>query len=160
LPAIGINRLIGFVEALASPAYQGQAEPARIAHLPPLAVKDVLAVAEYLHILEFAELREGSIKLTAVGRLFGQSGAEERKRLFGEHLLRFVPFAAHIRHVLEERESQSAPRVRFQCELEDHLTAHDAEKTLQTIIRWGRYAEIFQYDAESHTFSIRQLPRS
>lgn len=135
MPAIGINRLIGFVEALASPPYQGQVELVRIAHLPSLAVKDVLAVAESLQILEFAELREGSIKLTAAGRLFGQSGAEERKRLFSEQLLRFVPFAAHIRHVLEERESHTAPWVRFQCELEDHLGTHDAEKTPQTIIR-------------------------
>jgi hypothetical protein len=55
---------------------------------------------------------------------------------------------------------QSAPRVRFQCELEDHLTTHDAEKTLQTIIRWGRYAELFQYDDESHTFRSRQFPGS
>jgi NitT/TauT family transport system ATP-binding protein len=159
LPSVGINRLIGFIETLASPPYQGQAELAKVAHLPSLAVKDVLAVAEALHILEFAELQEGSIKLTAAGRVLGQSGAEERKRLFGEHLLHFVPFAAHMRRVLEERESHAAPRVRFQCELEDHLSTDDAEKTLQTIIRWGRYAEIFDYDDESRTFTLRTAPK-
>jgi len=154
LPALGINRLIGFVEALASPQHQGQAELARIAHLPSLQVKDVLAVAEALHILEFAELQEGSIKLTAAGRVFAQSGTEERKRLFREHLLRFVPFAAHICRVLQEREEHSAPSVRFKSELEDHLSADDAEKTLETLIRWGRYAEVFDYDAETRNFSI------
>ena len=58
---------------------------------------------------------------TAAGRVFAQSGTEERKRLFSEHLLRFVPLAAHIRHVLDEREGHLAPRVRFESELEDHL---------------------------------------
>jgi len=154
LPALGINRLIGFIEALASPQHQGQAELAKIAHLPSLQVKDVLAVAEALHILEFAELQEGSIKLTAAGRVFAQSGTDERKRLFREHLLRFVPFAAHICRVLQEREGHSAPSVRFKSELEDHLSANDAEKTLETIIRWGRYAEVFDYDDETRNFSI------
>jgi len=153
LPALGINRLIGFIEALASPHYQGQAELAKIAHLPSLQVRDVLAMAEALHILEFAELQEGSIKLTAAGRVFAQSGTEERKRLFREHLLRFVPFAAHICRVLQEREGHAAPSVRFKSELEDHLSAYDAEKTLRTIIRWGRYAEIFAYDDQRGTFS-------
>jgi NitT/TauT family transport system ATP-binding protein len=154
LPALGINRIIGFIEALASPQHQGQAELAKIAHLPSLQVKDVLAVAEALHILEFAELQEGSIKLTAAGRVFAQSATDERKRLFREHLLRFVPFAAHICRVLQEREGHSAPSVRFKSELEDHLSADDAEKTLETIIRWGRYAEAFDYDAETRNFSL------
>jgi NitT/TauT family transport system ATP-binding protein len=153
LPALGVNRIIGLLEALASAEFQGQAELAKIVHLPSLAVKDILAIAEALHILEFAELQDGLIKLTAAGRVFAESGTEERKRLFREHLLRFVPFAAHICRVLEEREGHSAPRVRFKSELEDHLSTNDAEKTLQTIIRWGRYAEVFAYDDETQTFS-------
>ena len=152
LPPLGINQIVRFVEALASPAYGGQAELATIAHSPSLAVRDVLAAAEVLQILEFAELKDGSVKLTAAGRIFAQSGTEERKRLFREHLLSFVPLAAHVRHVLDERADHSAPRVRFKSELEDHLSSADAERTLQTIIRWGRYAEVFDYDDETRTF--------
>jgi NitT/TauT family transport system ATP-binding protein len=152
LPPLGINRIVGFIEALASSVYQGQAELATIAHSPSLAVRDVLAAAEVLHILEFGELKEGSIKLTAAGRIFAQSGTEERKRLFREHLLCFMPLAAHVRHVLDERADHSAPRVRFESELEDHLSSSDAERTLQTIMRWGRYAEIFDYDDKTRTF--------
>jgi NitT/TauT family transport system ATP-binding protein len=153
LPPIGINRIIGFIEALAAPPYEGQAELGTIAHAPSLLTKDVLALAEVLHILEFAELKDGSIRLTAAGRIFAQVDTEERKRLFKEHLLRFVPFAAHIHRVLEEREDHSAPRIRFKSELEDHLSSNDAERTLQTIIRWGRYAEVFAYDDERRSFN-------
>ena len=38
----------------------------------------------------------------------------KRKRLFREHLIRFVPLTAHIRHVLDEREEHRAPRGRFE----------------------------------------------
>jgi NitT/TauT family transport system ATP-binding protein len=154
LPAVGITRIVGFVETLASELYNGQAELSTIAHIPSLATRDVLAVADVLHILEFAELKDGSIKLTAAGRVFAQSGGEERKRLFKEHLLRFVPFVAHVERVLNEREDHSAPRIRFKSELQDHLSSNDSERTLQTIIRWGRYAEIFSYDDEKRLFSL------
>ena len=154
LPALGVNRIVGLVDAIASPPYDGQAELATIAHLPALVTKDVLAVSEVLHILEFAELKDGWIKLTAAGRIFAQVGVDERKKLFKEHLLRFVPFVAHIHRVLEERGDHSAPRIRFESELEDHLSSEDAERTLQTIIRWGRYAEIFSYDDDTRSFSL------
>ncbi|HTU45420.1 MAG TPA: nitrate/sulfonate/bicarbonate ABC transporter ATP-binding protein [Bryobacteraceae bacterium] len=154
LQPISHNRLSGFIESLASPPYQGSAQLARIGAALALDVGDLFPIAEALHILEFAELKEGAIKLTAAGRLFAQSGADERKRLFREHLLRFVPLAAHVRHVLDEREGHVAPRVRFESELEDHLNSSDAEKTLRAVIGWGRYAELFSYDDETRTFSV------
>jgi NitT/TauT family transport system ATP-binding protein len=154
LSPVSINRLGGFAEALASPPYEGRAELAKIAGALALDVNELFPIAEALHILEFAELKDGAIKLTAAGRLFAQSGTDERKRLFGEHLLRFVPLVAHIRHVLKEREDHLAPRVRFESELEDHLNASDAEKTLRTAIGWGRYAELFVYDDETQMLSV------
>ena len=153
LPSVPINRLAGFLEALASTPYQGSAELARIAGALALDVRDLFSIAEALHILEFAELKNGAIKLTAAGRVFAQSGTDERKRLFREHLLQFVPLAAHIRHILDEREGHVAPRERFEPELEDHLNPNDAEKTLQAVIGWGRYADLFTYDDKTRTFS-------
>lgn len=152
LPAVPINRLAGFIEALASPPYEGRAELARIAGALALDIRDLFGIAEALHILEFAELKDGAIRLTAAGRVFAQSDTQERKRLFSEHLLRFVPLAAHICHVLSEREGHVAPRVRFESELEDHLNPGDTEKTLLAVIGWARYAELFTYDDETRTF--------
>jgi len=154
LPQVSPNRIGGFVETLASPAYGGHAELAQIARPLALEINDLFPIAEALHILEFAEIKDGTISLTAAGRVFAQSGTEERKRLFREHLIRFVPLAAHIRHVLEERQEHSAPRARFDFELQDHLNRSDAEKTLQAAIDWGRYAELFSYDDETRTFSL------
>jgi NitT/TauT family transport system ATP-binding protein len=151
---VPINRILGFVELLASPRHGGHTELADIAAPLALEINDLFPIAEALHILEFAELKDGAIKLTAAGRVFAQSDTEERKRLFREHLLRFVPLAAHIHHVLETRADHRAPRVRFESELEDHLNARDTEKTLRTVTGWGRYAELFTYDDTTQLFTL------
>jgi len=153
LPRASVNRMSGLVEKLAAPPYNGQAELATLASALALEVDDLFPIAEALHILEFAELKDGALKLTAAGGVFARGSTEERKRLFREHLLRFVPLAAHICRVLGEREGHSAPRMRFQIELEDHLTGPDAQGTLRSATAWGRYAELFAYDDKKRLFS-------
>jgi NitT/TauT family transport system ATP-binding protein len=153
LPRASVNRMSGLIEILAAAPYNGSAELDTLANSLSLDVDRLFPIAEGLHILEFAELREGSLKLTAAGHAFAKCDTDERKRLFGEHLLRFVPLTAHICRVLREREGSRAPRLRFEVELEDHLTRHDAERTLRAATAWGRYAELFAYDEKTGTFS-------
>jgi len=154
LQPVSVNRIGGFVETLAAPPYGGSAELAKIAAPLALEINDLFPIAAVLHILDFAELANGTIKLTAAGRVFVQSDTEERKRLFREHLLRFVPLAAHIRQVLDEREDHQAPRARFEFELQDHLSQNDADSTLRAVTGWGRYAELFTYDDPTRTFGL------
>jgi NitT/TauT family transport system ATP-binding protein len=114
LPPISPSRIGGFVETLAAPQYEGYAALADIARPLVLEINDLFPIAEALHILELAELKDGTIKVTAAGRVFAQSSTDERKWLFREHLIRFVPLTAHIRHILDEREEHCAPRERFE----------------------------------------------
>ena len=66
-------------------------------------IDDLFPVAETLQLLRFAELEEGDIKLTPAGLRFADADVDARKKLFGDHLLAYVPFVAHIRRVLDER---------------------------------------------------------
>jgi NitT/TauT family transport system ATP-binding protein len=68
--------------------------------------------------------------------------------------LTYVPLAAHVRRVLDERASHTAPKSRFFDELEDYMAEEAAEQTLRTIISWGRYAEAFAYDDARQAFSL------
>ncbi len=154
LPRASVNRMSGLLETLAAQPYDGRANLSEFARSHGLEIDDLFPTAEALHIMEFAEFDDGALKLTAAGRVFVQSGADERKRLFKEHLLRFVPLTAHMRRVLEERKSRGAPATRFEIELEDHLTTADAEQTLRAATAWGRYAELFSYDDKSRTYAI------
>ena len=153
LPPASVSRMSGLLETMAAAPYDGQADLAALARSLTLEVDDLFPIAEGLHILEFAELKDGSLKLTAAGRAFAHSDTEERKQLFREHLLRFVPLTAHIRRVLGEREGDRAPQLRFRVELEDHLSRRNAEMTLRIATAWGRYAELFTYNDKARTFS-------
>ncbi len=154
LPRASVNRIAGLIEIIQSSPYNGHAALDDLARSLSLEVDDLFPVGEALHILEFAELQHGAIKLTAAGQVFARSNTDERKKLFREHLLRFVPLTAHICRVLHERDTHRAPRSRFEIELGDHLTHHDTERTLSAAIYWGRYAELFAYDDKTKTFSV------
>ncbi len=154
LSHVSANRLAGLMEALASEAYHGKADLPEIAGSLQLEVDDLWPIAEGLQILAFAELAEGDISLTDAGRNFVDSDLEGRKRLFADHLRRHVPLAAHIRRVLDERPGHRAPRVRFETELEDQLSEQDATETLQTVVSWARYGELFSYDDQAEVFSL------
>jgi NitT/TauT family transport system ATP-binding protein len=148
------NTLAGLMEALVAAPYNGKADLPQLAGSLQLEVDDLLPLAEGLQILGFAELAEGDIKITDAGRAFVDSDLEQRKRLFAEQLRRQVPLAAHIRRVLDERPGHRAPRIRFETELEDQLSEEDAAETLQTVISWGRFGELFSYDDQAEVFSL------
>ncbi len=154
LSHVSANTLAGFMEALAAAPYNGKVDLPQIAGALQLEVDDLLPIAEGLQILGFAELAEGDITLTDAGRHFVDFDQEARKRLFAEQLRRYVPLAAHIRRVLDERPGHRAPRVRFETELEDQLSEEDATETLQTVISWGRFGELFSYDDQAEVFSL------
>jgi NitT/TauT family transport system ATP-binding protein len=75
-------------------------------------------------------------------------------------LIQHVPLAARIHQVLLERSGHRAPRVRFEQELEDSMTEAFVEKTLESVVAWGRYAEIFSYDDHTETFSLEDVEGS
>jgi NitT/TauT family transport system ATP-binding protein len=154
LPFTSCNRIVGLLELLAEPPFDQKADLRPLAARLRLDVDHLLPVTEASQILGFVEMRDGLLQLTPAGKILVGDLAPARKKLFGEHLLRNVPLAAHIRRVLSERPRHVAPRQRFSPELEDQLSAHDAEQTLAAVIDWGRYAEIFAYDQRRREFSL------
>ncbi|MBV8975489.1 MAG: nitrate/sulfonate/bicarbonate ABC transporter ATP-binding protein [Sinobacteraceae bacterium] len=154
LTHVSSNVLTGLLEAVHEAPYNGRADLPAIAEEQHLEVDDLFPAAEALQMLRFAEVEGGDIRLTEPGQEFARSETDERKRLFARHLITYVPLAAHIRRVLDERASHSAPRSRFIDELEDYMAEDAAEQTLRTIISWGRYAECFAYDDNRQAFTL------
>jgi len=157
LPVVSTNILAGLIETLAAEPYNGRADMPEIARSLQLEVDDLFPVAEALQYLGFAEVREGDIILNPVARTFAELGTQERKMMFAEHLLRNVPLAARLKKVLDERPGHRAPRVRFEQELEDFLSDGAAEETLDAVINWGRYGEVFSYNDKTEIFSLADV---
>ncbi|MEA3196750.1 MAG: NitT/TauT family transport system ATP-binding protein, partial [Gammaproteobacteria bacterium] len=154
LPQVSSNLLAGLMEAVAAPPFGGTADLPKIASDLQMEIDELFPVAETLQMLRFAELEGGDLKLTEDGLAFAHAALDERKRIFSRHLLTYVPLAAHIRRVLDERASHSARKSRFIDELEDFMSEEAADQTLRAVLRWARYAEAFAYDDENAMFSL------
>jgi NitT/TauT family transport system ATP-binding protein len=154
LPRVSVNLLAGLIEAVDAPPYGGTADLSEIASDLQLEIDELFPVAESLQMLRLAEIGEGDITLTENGKRFAHSDVDERKRMFARLLIRYVPLAALVRRVLDERESHSAPWNRFVDELEDYMTTEAAEDTLRAVVSWARFAELFSYDDDTGMFSL------
>ena len=154
LPRVSTNSLAGLMEALAAPPFNGKADLPVIADELTLEVDDLFKIGETLQLLRFAEMESGDIKLTPAGIKFAGGEVDARKKLFGDHMLSYVPLAARIRRVLDERSTHTAPANRFIQELEDYMSEEEAERTLRSVTNWSRYGELFAYDESSQVFSL------
>jgi NitT/TauT family transport system ATP-binding protein len=153
LPRVSANLLSGVLETLAG-EYNGKADLPVFAEEQHLEGDELFPVADALQMLHLGEIEGGDIKLTDIGRQYVEAGTDDRKKIFQRQLLAYVPLAAHIRRVLQERSNHVAPKSRFFDELEDHMSNEDAEETLRSVTAWARYAEAFAYDDDSQTFSL------
>jgi NitT/TauT family transport system ATP-binding protein len=154
LHPVSTNLMAGLLETLLAPPYEGRADLPALAGSLQLEADELLPIGETLALLGFAVLEEGDLRLAELGRKFTASDTDERKKLFAEALRQNIPLIVAIRRTLDERWNHRASAVRFQDELEDHMSPSYAEQTLNTAISWGRYAELFLYDEEAQQFSL------
>ncbi|WP_053157565.1 AAA-associated domain-containing protein [Pseudomonas sp. Pf153] len=154
LPSISTNALAGLIEAVHDQPYDGQADLRELADTLRYSPSDLFPVAEVLQLMRLADLQDGHIALLPAGRRYAQSTVDERKQLFAQQLLRHVPLVGHVRKVLDDRPTRTAPARRFRDQLEDFMSEHDAATTLDCVTQWGRYAELFAYDEVADRFSL------
>jgi NitT/TauT family transport system ATP-binding protein len=154
LTHIDTDVLASMIETIARPPYPGKADLADLSRDLQMEVDELLPIAETLQLLRFAEIAGREIRLTAAGKRYDAADVDQRKQMFAHHLLAYVPLAAHIRRVLDDRAAHRAPAARFRDELEDHMSEAYAEETMDAIIAWGRYAEIFAYHEDDDRFSL------
>lgn len=152
---VSTNLLSGLIEAIMAPPYDGKADlPELASGRLQLEADELFHIGESLQLLRFVHLSEGDITLTESGKKFANLGTDSRKKLFAKHLLKYVPLVSLIRRVLDERGSHSAPAARFRNELEDYMSEEYATETINTVVSWGRYAELFSYDDQTELFSF------
>jgi NitT/TauT family transport system ATP-binding protein len=154
LPRVSTNVLAGLMEAVAAAPYDGKADLPHLAGALHYEADDLFPNAEVLQLLRFAELEGGDLTLLPAGRRYVEAEVDQRKQLFAQHLLSYVPLAAHVRQVLDDRATHQAPARRFRDELEDFMSEGYAAETLRSVTQWGRYAKAFAYDEATDLFSL------
>jgi NitT/TauT family transport system ATP-binding protein len=154
LPAASIQQLVALLDAICAPPYSGRADLPHLVESEHIEDEALFVLIEALQLLGFAQVAGGDIWATPAGRAFAEADLQTRKQIFADQLRRCIPLAAHIRKVLDERPGHSAPEGRFLAELEDQLSEEEAHEVLETVINWGRYAELIAYDYDRGVLSL------
>ncbi len=113
-----------------------------------LEVDDLLPVTETAELFHLAEVTEGDLTLTDLGREFVDSDVTERKGIIREQL-KDVPLFRLIDRVLHNKANHAMPKEFFTDILEEHFSVSEAERQLVTAINWGRFADLFHYDPDT-----------
>jgi len=112
-------------------------------------VDDLFPIVEEAVLLGFAQSREGDVEITPAGKAFAEADIATRKRLFREAALANVVLMQQIRSALEKKSDGTMPLEFFRDVLDEHLPEEEVQRQIETILDWGRYAEIFTYDSET-----------
>jgi NitT/TauT family transport system ATP-binding protein len=146
LPEASISEVSGLLETLNAPENNGKMDLPDVADILMLDIDELFPLTELLEILQFAKVSKGDITITETGKAFVEADILERKKIFSATLKRYVPLARYIYDQLVRHPRHRALEENFLSLLEDYLPEQEADRVLQTVIEWGRYAELFAYD--------------
>jgi NitT/TauT family transport system ATP-binding protein len=154
LPDATINRLIGLIRAMRET--QGTGELSRMAGTLRLELSALLPLLEAAKLLGFAFIKNGRFELTSRGRTFAEANEGRRKALFRESV-EPLPLLREILDALGASSTGTVAREAIRQAVRRRGAARHLEHQLDTATDWGRYAELFDYDAEARDFiSVRQ----
>lgn len=154
LPDANVAEITGLLETLNAPEHQGKMDLPDVADILMLDIDELFPLTELLEILTFAKVSKGDITITQAGQAFVEADILERKKIFLQHLKKYVPLARYIYDQLNRHPRHRALEENFLSLLEDYLTEKEAARVLRTLIEWGRYAELFAYDYNAGVLSL------
>ncbi len=155
IPQAGVGAITGLIELVND--LEGPVDIYKLGEELLMDIEDLLPIVEASEILGLAEIKEGDFVLTNSGKKFAEADVLERKEIFKELAIEKVPFLKQIIRVLQSKSNHKAPRDFFLDLLKQHLSAQEAEKQLDVLIDWGRYAEIFEYDDNKDELYLSEI---
>ena len=113
-----------------------------------LDVDVLLPIVETAEMLGFLTVNQGDGQITPSGKAFAAGSILQRKQLFRSAALDRVLLLRQIEEALRAKADHTLPDDFFRDLLEEQFTPDVANRQFETAIQWGRYAEIFDYDAD------------
>jgi NitT/TauT family transport system ATP-binding protein len=152
LPHARTGGIAGFLEILAD--HNGREDVYRMADLLSFEIDDLLPIVEAAALLGFVKVSEGDVEITPAGLEFSNAVILRQKELFRNAALEHVALLKQIKRALESKSDHTLPDDFFHDILDEHFTEEETLRQLETAINWGRYAELFDHDAERKRFFI------
>jgi NitT/TauT family transport system ATP-binding protein len=125
----------------------GQEDLYHLAEELLMEVDDLFPIVDATVLLRFADSVQGDVRITPTGKEFAAADIVARKKLFRKAVISHVILIQQIRNALERKSDRTVPLEFFRDVLDEHLPAEEAQRQIETVLNWGRYAEIFTYDS-------------
>ena len=154
LPHTRPGGLAGLLEILVDQG--GRADLHVLADELSLEVDALLPSVDTAVLLGMLKLEEGDALITADGQAFAGADIQGRKAIFRKAVLTNIPLFRQMEQSLKAKADRTLPAEFFQDLLDEHFSQDEAGRQLETAIQWGRYAEIFDYDAATGKLTLTE----
>src|SRR5260370_35062943 len=121
-------------------------------------VDDLFPIVEAAVLLGFAVLKEGDVDITPEGRTWVEADIDEQKKIFREAALSRILLFQQIEKTLQQKADHSIPLELFRDILDEHHPEQEIQRQLDTVLSWGRYCELFDYDSEKERLYLPTVP--
>lgn len=151
VPAVRIGEILGLMEITAD--HGGTIDLFR---LDSIAVGDfgrTIAVVKGAELLDFVDTPKNLVVLTDLGRGFLVQSAPERRHSFRARLLSLGLFAELVKWLAESPDT-ARPAEKVRDFLAERLPGQAVQPLFDTVVDWGRYGMLFEYDARTDEVSL------
>jgi len=134
--------------------------------IPPLAgrlqleVDDLLPILDAASLLGFASVAQGDVTVTETGRTFAETDILQSKELFRKQVMSNVPLVVTMFETLKDRDNKSARADYFLDMLSESYPESEALEQFETAVDWGRFAELFEYNADDSRLYLPDAPEA
>jgi NitT/TauT family transport system ATP-binding protein len=154
LPHTRPGGLAGLLEILVDQG--GRADLHVLADELSLEVDALLPTVDTAVLLGLLKLEEGDAIITPDGHAFAKGDIQERKTIFRKAAICNIPLLRQMEQALKAKTNRTLSAEFFEDLLDEHFSQDEARRQLETAIQWGRYAELFDYDAASGKLTLTE----
>ena len=115
-------------------------------------IDDLLPIVDAAQLLGFLKVEEGDASITPNGAEFANSEILRQKELFRDAAIENVLLPRQIRRALDAKSDHTVPEEFFLDMLDEQFSDEEARRQIETTVNWGRYAELFDFDASRRRF--------
>lgn len=152
LPHVPISDLAAMLEFLAE-LPKDRADIYRLAEELNVDSDKLLRLTETAELLGFATIEKGDITLSPLGETFAEASILARKEIFASRIRRLPIFKWLVTMLRAAGKKQLQWDV-IQTALELEFPPQEAELQVETMVNWGRYAEMLVYDDDDATIYL------
>jgi NitT/TauT family transport system ATP-binding protein len=134
--------------------FGGHIDVYRLADELAFEIDDLLPIVDAAQLLGFLRVEEGDVAITPAGREYAESEILKQKELFRAAALEHVLLLRQITRALSNKSDHTVPEEFFLDMLDEQFSEEETQRQLETAINWGRYAELFDFDAAKRRFIL------